>query len=176
MLVLRDVLVPVDFEPTSYHALAYGRDLAWTFGARLHVVHVLEDTFALPAGTEGSLSAFPRLERRIEDDARARLGELLTEEDRKAGTITAVRLGASPAASIVGYAQEIHADVIVMGTHGCSGPVAGPIGSVAAQVVRTAPCPVLTLRPHPSEVALAKVPDLEAGSSAKNDHVQAQER
>jgi nucleotide-binding universal stress UspA family protein len=125
----------------------------------------MEDTFELPAGTEGSLSAFPHLERRMEDDARARLNDLLTEQDRKAGTITAVRLGASPAASIVTYAEEIHADVIVMGTHGCGGPVAGPIGSVAEQVVRTAPCPVLTLRQHPSDVALTRVPDLQAGSA-----------
>jgi nucleotide-binding universal stress UspA family protein len=173
MLVLRDVLVAVDFEPTSYHALAYARDLAWTFRARLHVLHVMEDTFALSAGTEGSLSAFPRLEREMEDAARGRLNACLTEEDRQGGAVTAVRLGPSPAASIVGYAEEIHADVIVMGTHGRGRPAAGPIGSVAEHVVRTAPCPVLTLRQHPSDVALARVPPLETGSSLKDGRAQA---
>ena len=103
MLVLRDVLVPVDFESTSIHALAYARDLARTFGATLHVLHVLEDAFALAAGTEGSLSAFPRLEREAEDDARRRLQDLLTDADRKAGAMTAVRLGTSPASSIVAH-------------------------------------------------------------------------
>ena len=168
MLVLRDVLVPVDFEPTSYHALAYGRDLARTFGARLHVLHVMEDGFALPGGTEGSLSAFPHLERDVEGNARDRLNALLTEEDRKAGAMTAVRLGARPASSIVGYAAEIHADVIVMGTHGRSGTALGSIGSVAELVVRTASCPVLTLRQHPSDVALVRVADLEAASLLKD--------
>ena len=157
MLVLRDVLVPVDFESTSVHALAYARDLARTFGATLHVLHVLEDAFALAAGTEGSLSAFPRLEREAEDDARRRLQDLLTDEDRKAGAMTAVRLGTSPASSIVAYATEIQADVIVMGTHGRSGTAIGTIGSVAEQVVRSASCPVLTLRQHPSDVALARI-------------------
>jgi nucleotide-binding universal stress UspA family protein len=164
MLVLRDVLVPVDFEPTSYHALACARDLARMFGARLHVLHVLEDAFALPAGTEGPLSAFPRLEREAEDDARGRVNAILTEQDRQAGAMAAVRLGASPASAIVGYAAEIQADVIVMGTHGRSGTALGTIGSVAEQVVRTASCPVLTLRQHPSDVALARVPAAEIAS------------
>ena len=52
MMVLRDILVPVDFEPTLYRALAFGRDLAQAFGAKLHVLHVQENTFALSAGTE----------------------------------------------------------------------------------------------------------------------------
>lgn len=168
MLVLRDIVVPVDFEPTSYQALAYARDLARTFGARLHVVHVLEDAFALPAGTEGALSAFPRLEREMEDDAGGRLNAVLTEEDRRAGAATAVRLGATPASAIVGYAAEIHADVIVMGTHGRRAPALGMIGSVAEQVVRTASCPVLTLRQHPSDVALARMPAVEIASPFKD--------
>jgi nucleotide-binding universal stress UspA family protein len=168
MLVLRDVLVPVDFEPTSYHALAYARDLVRTFGARLHVLHVMEDVFALPAGTEGALSAFPCLEREVEADVRGRLDALLTEADRKAGAMTLVRLGASPASSIVAYAAENHADVIVMGTHGRSGAELGTIGSVAEQVVRTASCPVLTLRQHPSDTSLERVADLETAAPLKD--------
>jgi len=168
MLVLRDVLVPVDFESTSIHALAYARDLARTFGATLHVLHVLEDAFALAAGTEGSLSAFPRLEREAEDDARRRLQDLLTDADRKAGAMTAVRLGTSPASSIVAHATEIQADVIVMGTHGHRGTSIGTIGSVAEQVVRSASCPVLTLRRHPSDVALARMSAVEIASPSND--------
>ena len=95
MLVLRDIVVPVDFEPTSYPALTYARDLAWTFRARLHVLHVLEDTFALPAGTEGSLSEFPRLERQVERDVHDRLNALLVETHRnhaRPRTLTAAEL------------------------------------------------------------------------------------
>ena len=144
MLVLRDIVVPVDFEPTSYQALDYARNLAWTFRAGLHVLHVLEDSFALPAGTEGSLSEFPRLEREVEGEVHNRLNALLSDADRGAGATTVVRLGATPATAIVDYAAEIRADVIVMGTR--NGAVLDTLGSVAEQVVRTAPCPVLTLR------------------------------
>jgi nucleotide-binding universal stress UspA family protein len=146
MLALRDVLVPIDFEPTSYNALAYARDLASTFGARLHVLHVLEDSFALSAGTEGPLSDIPTLERQMADDARAGLNALLTEDDRKSGAIPVVLSGASPAASIVRYVEENGADIIVMGTHGRTAKALGALGSVAEQVVRTAPCPVVTVR------------------------------
>ena len=144
MLVLRDIVVPVDFEPTSYHALTYARTLAWTFGARLHVLHVLDDSFALPAGTEGALSEFPRLEREVEAEVRDRLNALLSDADRSAGARAVVRLGAAPATAIVEFAADVRADVIVMGTR--NGAVLDTLGSVAEQVIRTAPCPVLTLR------------------------------
>jgi nucleotide-binding universal stress UspA family protein len=165
MLVLRDIVVPVDFELTSLQALVYARDLAQTFGARLHVLHVLEDTFALPAGSEGSLSECPRLAREAEDDAAARLGALLTADDRRGGALVVVRLGAIPAATIVSYAEDIQADVIVMGTHGQRGPVFGAMGSVAARVIGTASCPVLTMRHSVPEVGLAKFAGLVAADA-----------
>lgn len=173
MLVLRNIVVPVDFEPTSYHALAWACDLARTFGARLHLLHVLEDAFALPAGTEGSVTAFPRLEREFEEGTRGRLNTLLAGEDWKAGAMTSVRFGASAASSIVSYAAEVQADVIVMGTHGRGSSALGTIGSVAEQVVRTAPCPVLTLRQAPSDVAMARVPAVEIASPSKDGDVSA---
>jgi nucleotide-binding universal stress UspA family protein len=161
MLVLRDIVVPVDFEPASYQALAHARDLARTFCARLHVLHILEDTFALPAGTEGSVSSFPRLRREIEDDARNRLNELVTDEDRQADAKAVALIAASPSIAIVGYAREIRADLIVMGTHGRTGKPLGVIGSVAEQVVRTAECPVLTVRQVSSEGSVSNPSTIE---------------
>ena len=166
MLVLRDILVPVDFEPASYHALAHARDLARAFGARLHVLHILEDTFAMPAGSEGAVSGFPRLRRQIEEDARSRLNELLTDEDREADAIAVATIAASPSAAIVGYAAKIGADLIVMGTHGRTGKPLGVIGSVAEQVVRSAECPVLTVRQVASEGRVSNASPLEARRGA----------
>ena len=53
-----------------------------------------------------------------------------------------------PANKILEYAKAINADVIVMGTHGRSGLVQMLLGSVAEEVARAAPCPVLTIRPE----------------------------
>ena len=154
MLVLRDLVVPVDFESTSRQALAYARELAGTFGARLHLIHVLDDTFALRAGTEGSLSSVPELARRAESEARERLDALLMGADRNLGAVTVVVISPSAATAIVAYAEQVQASAIVMGTHGRLDEPADAIGSVAEHVVRTAPCPVLTLRRHPQEVAV----------------------
>jgi nucleotide-binding universal stress UspA family protein len=154
MLVLRDLVVPVDFESTSRQALAYARELAGTFGARLHLIHVLDDTFALRAGTEGSLSSVPELARRAESEARERLDALLAGADRNLGAVTVVVVSPSAATAIVAYAEQVQASAIVMGVHGRLDEPADAIGSVAGHVVRTAPCPVLTLRRHPQEVAV----------------------
>ena len=157
MLVLRDVVVPIDFGPVSHHALVYAQDLTRAVGARLHLLHVLDDAFALPAGTEGSLSAFPQLARRTENQVGERLNELLAEEDRKSSAVTVVVISPDPATAIVRYAEQVHASAIVMGTHGRTDKPAGAaIGSVAEQVIRTAQCPVLVM-PHLPQEALVGV-------------------
>lgn len=148
MLALQNILVAVDFNETSLHALSYAEDLARVCGARLHVLHVLEDAFALPAGSEGTLSAFPQLARQAEDEARARLGALVA--GRMPDTTLAVMIG-SPAAAIIAHAGRIQAGLIVMGTHGERADPPGEVGSVAARVVGTAECPVLTIRRPPRE-------------------------
>jgi nucleotide-binding universal stress UspA family protein len=56
-----------------------------------------------------------------------------------------VRSG-SPAAEIIRYAEDRSIDLIVMGTHGRGIVAHAVMGSVAEKVVRTAPCPVLTVR------------------------------
>jgi len=143
---LNNILVPVDFEQTSEHALAYGRDLARRLGAGLHVLHVVDDVFALSAGTEGTLTEMPQLQKRIEENARELIARVLTDDDRKAGVKTVIVTSSMPAHAIVTYAHDYHIDLIVMGTHGRGGAPASMMGSVAERVVRTAPCPVLTVR------------------------------
>jgi nucleotide-binding universal stress UspA family protein len=148
MVALRNILVPVDFNEASQHAVAYAKELARASGAQLHLLHVVDDVFALPAGTEGALSAFPRLARQAEDEARERLKAFVT--DRLPDTVMAVEVG-TPAPAILAYAERIQPGLIVMGTHGLSPKPLGDIGSVAAQVVRTAECPVVTMRKQPRE-------------------------
>ena len=53
MITLKHVLVATDFGDASQTALAYGRDLARTFGATLHVLHVVDDVRAGAMGSEG---------------------------------------------------------------------------------------------------------------------------
>jgi nucleotide-binding universal stress UspA family protein len=149
MITLTRILVATDFGEASDAALTYGRELARTFGARLDVLHVAENMFARSVGVEGYVTAYPEIQRDIEEAARSRLDRLVTDDDRaRLGARTVIRTSNSPAAEIVAYARDAEVALIVIGTHGRGAMAQFFVGSVAERVVRTAPCPVLTVR-HP---------------------------
>jgi nucleotide-binding universal stress UspA family protein len=148
VIALRRILVPTDFGEPSTKALLYGRALCSAFGATLHVLHVVEDPFVVGAAVHGYLAAVPDLRERALADGQRRLDEALPEEERRAaGMDSAIRMG-HPCEEILRYAGDKDIDLVVMGTHGRSGVAHLLLGSVAERVVRTAPCPVLTVR-HP---------------------------
>lgn len=144
MILLNSILVAFDFSDTSRSALTYGENLARAFGGRLHVLHVADviSTSAAQFYPEGPGEP----EAKATELATHQLRELLASDHTDAQI--AVRVSPSPAQEIVAYAKEIHADVIVVGTHGRSGVSRLLMGSVAEHVVRSAPCPVLVVRPN----------------------------
>jgi nucleotide-binding universal stress UspA family protein len=149
MIALKNILVATDFGPAADNALRYGRALARGFGATLHVIHVTEDVFGRAMDGYGYAAIPPQVQEDIERSGRRQLEALLDEEDRRELHATAVTVTSnSPTAAIVDYARKARIDLIVLGTHG-RGPVAHVfMGNIAERVVRTAPCPVLTVR-HP---------------------------
>ena len=154
MIVLKNVLVPTDFSEPSAAALAYGRDLARAYDARLHVLFV-EDDVNTRYAMDSAPVFIPGLQDEIEKAAQTRIADLLTDEDRiQLHARAEVRTSMSPASAIVNYARDLAIDLIVMGTQGRGGMSHVLMGSVAERVVRTAPCPVLTLR-HPEREFIA---------------------
>jgi nucleotide-binding universal stress UspA family protein len=149
MMTLKHVLVATDFGEAADTALIYGRDLARTFGATLHVLHVIEDFAARAISAERYAVDFANIQRDLEETARKQLDALVAEDDRRElGARAVLRKAATPAPAIVSYAKEANIDLIVVGTHGRGTLAHVSMGSVAERVVRTAPCPVLTVR-HP---------------------------
>jgi universal stress protein A len=145
MVVLKNVLVATDFDEPAATALAYGKDLARQYDATLHVLHVVDDVTARYATEIPMFTADEQAE--IEKSARARVDALLTSEDRKQLNARGiVRSSLSPALAICDYAKANRIDLIIMGTHGRGAMAHFLMGSVAERVVRTAPCPVLTVR------------------------------
>ena len=146
MILLERILVATDFSDASAAALEYGRSLAGTFGASLHVLHVRENTFLRPSPGDPFVlraAGARHLEDRLTDDDRAGLH-----------AVTALETSDNPAEEIVKYAAKHDVGLIVMGTHGRGTMAQLLVGSVAEKVVRTAPCPVLTVRrPEPPAIA-----------------------
>jgi len=132
------VLVPTDFSSTSDAALRYATQMALTMGARVYLLHV-------PGKTgEHFEASFPFAQ--FDPAARERLDSFLTaDEIDRLHPQYVVRVGPT-AEEITRYADICEADLIIMGTHGRSGIAHAVMGSVAEQVVRTAPCPVLLVR------------------------------
>jgi nucleotide-binding universal stress UspA family protein len=150
-LAARNILVATDFGTASETALIYSRALAHVFGARLHLLHVMENCFMRAVVCDPHA---------LEARARQHLVERLTDEDRHTLQATAaLEVSETPAQAIVEYASEMNIDLIVMGTHGRAAIDHVLVGSVAERVIRTAPCPVLTVR-HPEREFV--VPDAPA--------------
>jgi len=148
MIALKNILVATDFGEASDAALAYGRELARTFKATLHVLHVADDVY-VRLGGDAYVAVLPELQKDVEQSARRRLDELLIDNDPKPLDVKkAVITSSATAASIVQYARDLGIDLIVVGTHGRGAVAHLLMGSVAERVVRTSPCPVLTVR-HP---------------------------
>jgi nucleotide-binding universal stress UspA family protein len=107
MITLKNVLVATDFGTASETALAYGRDLARTFSARLHVLHVVDDVLGRAMSAEGYATDVSGIQRAIENAARERLEAIVTDDDRRELHAKMVLwTSGNAAAAIVKYAKE----------------------------------------------------------------------
>jgi nucleotide-binding universal stress UspA family protein len=152
------ILVPIDFSPPSNAALEYARTVAARFGASLHLLHVADDPYRALYSAEVFVPEMEGLRDEILADATARLQRQLRMGDIQQLAATVQAIVGTPAASIVEYAEAHDIDLIVMGTHGRGGMSHLLMGSVAERVVRTAPCPVLTVRGVPKAAARTEAP------------------
>jgi len=148
MIALKNILVATDFGEAADAALAYGRELARTFDSALHVLNVADDVY-VRLGGDAYVAVLPDLQKDLEAEAKKQLDALLVDNDPTPLPIKKVVLTSSAtAAAIVQYATDRNIDLIIVGTHGRGAVAHLLMGSVAERVVRTAPCPVLTVR-HP---------------------------
>ena len=139
------ILLPTDFSECAKQAEAAAFDLVRKLDGELVLFQALVET---PLYGEGLLST--QHVQAVYDAQRKWAAETLearAADLRQNGIKTSWRLQVGvPFEEIVKVAEEEHADMIVMGTHGRSGLNRVLLGSVAERVIRLAPCPVLTVR------------------------------
>jgi nucleotide-binding universal stress UspA family protein len=139
MLPIKTILHPTDFSPQAEYAYQLARSLARDYGARLLLQHVEEISPAV-YGEFGALGVNP-------DDVHETLKEKLHRlEPPDVDDVRTFLVRGDPASEIVALASNYPCDVIVMGTHGRKGLARLLMGSVAEDVVRKAPCPVVTVK------------------------------
>ena len=139
------ILVPTDFSAGSETAWRAAQRLAGALGAELVLLHVLVET---PLFFEGPFTG--ERVREVYASARAWVQEQLDKwaaDARATGqTVRAALRTGVPYQEIVAAARDEGADLVVLGTHGRGGLDRALLGSVADRVIRTAPCPVMTIR------------------------------
>jgi nucleotide-binding universal stress UspA family protein len=146
MKPVRSILVATDFSPDAEHALGVAIDLARQFGAELQVVHGLD--FPVPILNPYAISIPDAILTQAREEAARRLREA-TARAEAAGVKARAQLTEVPAApAIARLAEELGADLVVMGTRGHTGLKHVLLGSVAERTLRLAPCSVLIVKGH----------------------------
>jgi nucleotide-binding universal stress UspA family protein len=137
------ILVPTDLSPFAERAVQYAHGLAELCRAELHVLHVCRDAGELAHSVIGVIDPDE------ETDGPGRWLATLLGEPGTIRRTEAVRVSTDIPGAIAAYAARQGADLIVIASHGRSGLSHLVLGSVAEQLLRTAPCPVLVIRPKP---------------------------
>jgi nucleotide-binding universal stress UspA family protein len=156
------IVVPTDFSADAEQAIRVAGELSRIYGAPLTLIHIYDPVaYPLPDGymlyTPGQLS-------RMWEEFERRLAEAQADALARGAVRAETRLlQGLTAAEIVRFAKEEGYDLIVMGTHGRTGVARVLLGSVAARVVQTAECAVLTVK-RPAQRVEATVHEPAAAS------------
>jgi nucleotide-binding universal stress UspA family protein len=144
----KQILVPVDGSEPSDHALATAIAMARESGGRLRLVHIMDQAAYMP-GLDPSGGSSGALFGALQDSGKQILGKAQSAADAAGVACDQVFLqgmGSRLGDAVAKAASEWGADLIVVGTHGRSGPSRLLLGSGAEQIIRLAPVPVLVTR------------------------------
>jgi nucleotide-binding universal stress UspA family protein len=139
---LKTILCPTDYSELSQAALAYAAALARDHGARLVILHAVE-TLGPENVTYGEAVSRPQPQayrQRLWDDLHR------VKPPSFEGPVEYILSEEDPVEAILRTAAARACDLIVMGSHGRGGLKRWLMGSIAEQVVRKAPCPVLVVK------------------------------
>ena len=149
---VKKVVCPIDFSDNSKLIAESAAYIAGTFKAEIHFLYIVQN-FEDYSGFFVPQMAMPNLENELfagAEEHMVHFCEEYAESFKQAGVsmVTHSVFVGDVAEKIVDYADEIVADLIVMGTHGYKGIEKIMFGSIADKVVRSAYCPVMTINPY----------------------------
>ncbi len=136
----RVILVPIDFEEASIEALGQARNLAETLGFEVVLLHV----YAVPAPFYSGIA--PMTGPVLSEEIRLAATETLERFAAEHGNLRSILRCGDPTTETLAIIEEVKPEMVVMGTHGREGLAHLLLGSVAENIIRKSPVPVLTLR------------------------------
>jgi len=160
---IRSVLAPVDFSGNARLGLAHAREFARVYGASLDVLHVVEEVvFPSVYGIDPIAPHLPDVQQRATEALERIVDEIV-------GDVVPADLhvmAGYSARDIIDFASENDTGLIAMSTHGRTGMERFLIGSVAEKVIRSASCPVFTVKPFGKSLLPASVASSDADAAA----------
>ncbi|MBN2063971.1 MAG: universal stress protein [Sedimentisphaerales bacterium] len=144
---IKTILFPTDFSEHSLAALDCVVDMANKYGARVHCLHVADDSCHYWLAGDDALAPVVISEVELGENAQVLMSRFVEEKLGVLGdNLKAAVVVGRPFVEIIRYARENNVDLIVMSSHGHGALAAMLLGSVTEKVVRKAPCAVLTVR------------------------------
>ena len=155
---IKKILIPYDFSETADLAIEHAVFMAKLHKAEIVLVHVIESysfTTAISSAFGKSQSEF---EEKIESSTNDKLKQLTDKLHHDSGMKVTFKTEAGKIyRKIVGSADDLDADIIVMGTHGVSGFQDFLVGSNTYRVVMSAPCPVISVQTHSKKIGFKDI-------------------
>ncbi len=147
MWSLKSILVPTDFSSHSELAMKQAESVARAFSSQLEILHVtdFEKVAADYSGHRGSKESLIKV---IENEAELKVNRLIKERNWNGLKVIGINITGSAIDRIVHVAKSRKTDVVLMATRGRGNATDFVLGSTTYKVIRTAPCPVLSI-PNP---------------------------
>ena len=162
----RNIVLTTDLSANADAAAPYALELAAKYGATVHLVHVFEDILYTGVLADGSMGYNPTGWLEEAEKERKNQLHILASSMSAPDNVRVIPhyLRGNPITEVLNFARMNNADCIVLSTHGRTGFSHLLFGSVAEKIVRTSPCPVLTIKPvqvaekHEAAMAAAQCP------------------
>ena len=147
MFTIKNILFPTDFSRCAAQALPYALYFAEKYNATLHMLHGIVLHSSDPDTPDNEIYNIEEVFKKLKANADVQMTTNIRDHDIEDLDIVQVQERAiSSTELILEYSDEHAVDMIIMGTHGRRGIGHAFLGSVAEEVVRSASCPVLTIR------------------------------
>ncbi len=161
MKKLKKILFPTDFSRCANQALAHALDLAKKYHAELHMFHGIVLHAEDPHNPLHHIPDVAEIHKTLKDTATEQMDSIIRSYHAEDFDIVKVQdRGIAAAPVILEYAKDNDIDLIVMGTHGRRGLEHLFLGSVAEEVIRTASCPVMTVREQKEAIPVEDITDI----------------
>jgi universal stress protein A len=145
MKLFERILLATDFSPASTPALEQSVKIAKREGALLLIAHAYQEP-GLVELSHAPAEVYEQWNQKLKEGTERKLRPLLESARKEGVEAEGLILTGFADEAIIEAARQQKADLIVMGTHGRRGAARLFLGSVAARVIATAPCPVMTVR------------------------------